>query len=71
MKIILKFDDEPELPIDVLPSVVNWVQRVKGYKTIAGRFEMASGIYWAYKYGTKTGTSVVDIRTERRYEEKE
>lgn len=71
MKIILKFDDEPELPIDVLPSVVSWAQKVKEYKTIAGRFKMASGIYGAYKYRTKTGTSVVDIITERRYKEEE
>lgn len=71
MKIILKFDDEPELPTDVLPSVVSWAQRVKDYKTIAGRFEMASGTYWAFKYETKTGTFVVDIRTERRYKEAE
>lgn len=65
MKIILKFDDEPELPIDVLPSVAGWAQRDNN-DLIAAKFEMTSGIYWAYKYLTKTGTKVVSIRTERR-----
>lgn len=67
MKIILKFDDEPELPIDVLPSVVGWTQRDNSDRAIA-KFEMTSGIYWAYKYLTKTGTKVVSIRTERKKE---
>lgn len=68
MKIILKFDDEPELPIEVLPSVVGWAQRDNSYRAIA-KFEMTSGIYWAYKYLTKTGTKVVKLRTEHRKEE--
>lgn len=68
MKIILKFDDEPELPIDVLPSVVGWAQRDDSERAIA-KFEMTSGIYWAYEYLTKTGTKVVSIRTGRREEE--
>ena len=68
MKLILKFDDEPELPIDVLPSVVGWAQRDNNDK-IAARFEMASGVYWAYKYLTRAGTKVVSIRTEHREEE--
>lgn len=67
MKIILKFDDEPELPIEVLPSVVGWAQRDENERVIA-KFEMTSGIYWAYKYLTKTGTKVVKIRTERKEE---
>lgn len=65
MKIILKFDDEPELPIDVLPSVVGWAQRDNNDRA-AAKFEMVSGVYWAYKYLTKNGTKVVDIRTEHR-----
>lgn len=63
MKIILKFDDEPKIPIDVLPSVVSWAQRDNSDR-VAAKFEMTSGIYWAYKYLTKTGTKVVSIRKE-------
>ena len=63
MKIILKFDDEPELPIDVLPSVVSWAQRDNN-ETVGVKFELTNGTYWAYKYLTKTGTKVVDIRCE-------
>lgn len=68
MKIILKFDDEPELPIDVLPNVVGWAQRDNSDRAIA-KFEMTSGIYWVYKYLTKTGTKVASIRTERKEKE--
>lgn len=64
MKIILKFDDEPEPPIDVLPNVVSWAQRDNN-KTVAAKFELANGTYWAYKYLTKIGTKVVSIRTEK------
>lgn len=61
MKIILKFDDNPEPPIEVLPSVVGWAQR-NNDKVVAARFESSRGDYWAYKTMTKTGTKVVDIR---------
>lgn len=67
MKIILKFDDEPELPIDVLPSVVSWVHR-NNYDRAAAKFELVSGIYWAYTYITNTGTKVVSIRCEKEEE---
>lgn len=65
MKIILKFDDGPELPADVLPSVVGWAQRDDA-NLVAAKFEMTSGVYWALKYLTKTGTKVVNIRADRK-----
>lgn len=61
MKIILKFNDNPEPPIDVLPNVVRWAQSDSN-KTIAMMFEDTNGTYWAYKYLTKNGTKVVEIR---------
>ena len=67
MKIILKSYDEPEIPSDVLPSIVSWAQRDNNKHAVAARFEMASGIYEAFKTTTKTGTKVVDVVTERRY----
>lgn len=67
MKIILKFDDEPELPIDVLPSVVGWAQRSNDDRIT--KFEMVSGTYWVYMNITKNGTKVVTIKTARREEE--
>lgn len=68
MKIILKSYDEPEIPSDVLPSVVSWAQRDNNKHAVAARFEMGSGIYGAFKTTTKTGTKVVSIATERRYD---
>lgn len=67
MKIILKSYDIPEIPSDVLPSVVRWAQRDNNKHAVAARFKMASGIYEAFKTTTKTGTKVVDVMTERRY----
>lgn len=67
MKIILHYDDDPEVPSDVMASIIHWLPTVKEYDTVAAKFEMASGIYWAYKTTTKTGTWSVDIRTEWRY----
>ena len=73
MKLIIKYDEattegiSPEAPTDILPSVVGWVQRENSKHPVAAKFEVASGIYWAYKYTTKTGTKVVDISTEMRY----
>lgn len=64
MKIILKFDDEPELPIDVLPNIVSWAHRDNN-DLVAAKFELADGTYWAYKYLTNTGTKVVRIRREK------
>ena len=64
MKVILKFDDEPELPIDVLPNVVSWVHRNNNDRA-AAKFELVSGTYWVYTYITNTGTKVVDIRCEK------
>lgn len=61
MKIILKFDDDPEPPIEVLLSVVRWAQK-NNDKVVAARFEFSQGDYWAYKTMTKTGTKVVSIR---------
>lgn len=61
MKIILKFDNEPELPIDVLPNIVSWVHRNNNDRA-AAKFELVSGTYWAYTYVTKTGTKIVSIR---------
>lgn len=68
MKIILKSYDEPEIPSDVLPSVVAWAQRDDNKHAVGARFEMASGIYEAFKTTTKTGTKVVCVATERRYD---
>lgn len=70
MKIILKLDDEPEPSIEVLPNIVSWAQRDNN-EIVAAKFELTNGVYWAYKYLTKTGTKVVDIRCERAKEEDE
>lgn len=76
MKIILKYDEatinggSQKPAIDILPSVVGWAQRDNNDK-VAAKFEMSSGVYWAYKYNTKTGTKVVDVQTDVRYEEEE
>lgn len=67
MKIILKYYDELELPIEVLPNIVSWAQR-NDDKICAARFELATGIYEAFKTTTKTGTKVVSVYTERRYD---
>lgn len=73
MKIILKYDEATtegieEPAIDILPSVVRWAQKNDNDK-VAAKFELVSGIYWAYKYTTKAGTKVVNISTEARYKE--